>query len=59
MFDSTKYLTTPKAAAYLKVHMQSLYNWRTQGKGPKCTKFGAAYYYDVADLEEWLTASRA
>lgn len=49
-------MATPKELAeYLHRPLQTLANWRWQGKGPKCQRVGRGILYDWADVDEWLT----
>ncbi len=48
-------LMDPRAcAAYLKVSVLTLADWRTKGIGPDYVKLGAAVRYRRADVDSWL-----
>ena len=51
-------LTTPEAAALLRVNPQTLYRWRRRGGGPDYTTVGRKVFYETAVLEAWLTGQR-
>jgi hypothetical protein len=45
------------ASALTGVPMETMRNWRDEGKGPPFTKQGRFYYYDRADLESYVRPS--
>ena len=49
-------LTTPEAAAHLRLRVRTLETWRRLGKGPPFLKLGTKVRYPIADLEAWLAA---
>ncbi len=49
-------LTSAEAAALLRVHPQTLVNWRCKGFGPDWIQVGGAIRYSAAQLEEWVNA---
>jgi excisionase family DNA binding protein len=54
------WLWTEDAADYLGVHFTTLYRWRRDGIGPKCTRHGRRpYRYKISDLDAWLNGDHA
>jgi excisionase family DNA binding protein len=49
-------LTVSELARFLQVPDQTLYGWRTQGKGPHAFKVGRHLRYRARDVEMWLEA---
>lgn len=52
--ESTEYLTVREAAAYLKVAIGTLYNWRHAGIGPESVNVRRSVRYRRADLDAWI-----
>jgi excisionase family DNA binding protein len=52
---SDELLTPEKVAAYLQIPRQTLYAWRTRGRGPRSLKVGRHVRYRREDVEAWLT----
>ena len=51
---STKqFFTTQEAAAYLKMHKNTLSNMRSISKGPDYTKNGGHIFYSKENLDQW------
>ena len=51
---STKqFYSTQEAAAYLKMHKNTLANFRSTKKGPDYSKNGGKVYYSKEALEQW------
>jgi hypothetical protein len=48
------FLTTPEAAAILRIRPSTLEVWRCYGKGPAYLKFGRSVRYDQKTLEAWI-----
>jgi len=46
-------------AAYLSVPVNTLYQWRYLGSGPRSYKVGRWVRYDPADVREWLSEQAA
>jgi excisionase family DNA binding protein len=46
--------STPEVAAYLGVPEQTMYQWRSQSKGPRGIKVGKYVRYRWSDVEAWL-----
>lgn len=51
-------LTIGQLAAFLNITTQTLYDWRSEGKGPVAIKVGQLVRYRLADVEVWLEAHR-
>ena len=49
-------VTLIEAAKYLGIRPDVLYNYRSQGVGPKSTKKGQRVFYDLEDLDRWNQA---
>ena len=47
-------LTTSELAEYLGVHVQALYDLRTDGRGPSGIRVGREIRYRVSDVRRWL-----
>lgn len=41
-------------AALIQVPVKTVYNWRTEGKGPKGIKLGKYVRFRRVDVEAWL-----
>jgi len=41
-------------AAAIRVTVQTLATWRSEGRGPKYAKLGRSVFYRVSDLHEWI-----
>lgn len=48
-------LKPAEAAAYLRVHVVTLAQWRLQKRGPPFVRVGHLVRYRRADVDEWLT----
>ena len=51
-------LTVKEAAQYCRCHPGTLNRLRVQGRGPAWSKPFGRVFYDTADLDRWLEASR-
>jgi predicted DNA-binding transcriptional regulator AlpA len=51
--QSTDYLNTPQAAAYLHISASALNKWRVYGDGPPFVKMGRTVRYRRQDLNIW------
>ncbi len=49
-----KLLTLPQVADYLGVPLQSVYQWRTRGEGPRGIRVGRHVRVRRSDLDAWL-----
>ena len=56
--QSTRYLGTREAAAFLGLSPRTLDRYRVTGEGPAFHKFGARILYAQDDLEDWAAARR-
>ena len=56
--QSTRYLGTREAAAFLGLSPRTLDRYRVTGEGPAFHKFGSRILYARVDLEEWAAARR-
>ena len=45
-------------AEYLGVPVSTIYDWRTDGKGPCGIRVGGRVRFAVADVRSWLEANR-
>ena len=45
-------------AEYLGVPVTTIYDWRTNGKGPPAHRFGKRLKFAVSDVRAWLAAQR-
>lgn len=53
--SNSSILTTPEAAAYLKLGVPTLNRYRLTGAGPRFARIsGGAVRYRRSDLDEWL-----
>lgn len=55
---TTRYLTPDEVCERYGVSKQTLYNWRTQGIGPRATKLCGSLRYAEADLAEFERSGR-
>lgn len=47
-------LTTSELAEYLGVHVQAIYDLRTDGRGPAGIRVGREMRFRVSDVQRWL-----
>ena len=59
MTDILRYMKTKEAASFLSFSVDTLNNWRSQGRGPVYKKIGASVRYRLSDLEVWANAGEA
>lgn len=52
------YLNTEEAAAYLRISVRALENYRLEGGGPPYRKHGGRVVYHKRDLDVWSRARR-
>lgn len=50
-------LTTPEAAAYLRISASKLTKDRAAGKGPRYVRLGTKILYRATDLDQYVAAS--
>ncbi len=55
---SKKWLTPYEAAKRINSSEATLSRRRSQGKGPPFYKFGRRYWYDIADLDDYIASHR-
>jgi excisionase family DNA binding protein len=46
-------LTVQDVAEYLRVPVQALYSWRSQGSGPPARRVGKYLRYDPDEVMQW------
>lgn len=51
---SDELLSPDDLAALLKVPVKTVYNWRSEGKGPKGIRVGKYLRFRRADVDAWL-----
>ena len=56
--NEIKAIDDVKASELIGVAVQTLRNWRFEGKGPPYIKCGRAVRYRVKDLAEWMNKRR-
>ena len=49
----------PRRPVYLDVPESTLRYWRHAGNGPASDVLGRRVFYDVSDLDHWLSAQKA
>ena len=54
MDSEEKLLTLPQVADHLGVPLQTVYQWRTRGEGPRGIKVGRHVRVRRSDLNAWL-----
>lgn len=54
--DDDALMAVPAVADHLGIPQQTLYIWRTQGKGPRAIKVGRHLRYRRSEIERWLDA---
>jgi hypothetical protein len=56
--NEKRYFNSAEASQYLNVSQSMLAKRRLSGDGPRYSKLGKRGVYEVADLDQWITASR-
>jgi predicted DNA-binding transcriptional regulator AlpA len=51
---SERLWTIHEASQFLSVPVNTLYQWRVTGDGPRAFKLGKHFRYDPADIRAWL-----
>ena len=51
---AVSWLTAAELAAELGIPKQTIYKWRTEGKGPRGHKLGRHLRFARRDVDEWL-----
>lgn len=49
-------LTAEECAAYLKISLQTLYDWRYRGIGPPAHKVGKYLRFRLSEVDAWIDA---
>jgi excisionase family DNA binding protein len=49
-------LTAEECAAYLKIPLQTIYDWRYRGIGPRAYKIGRYLRFRLSDVDAWIDA---
>ncbi len=57
--ETSKYLTPPEAAEYLRISASTLAKLRVYGGGPAFARIGRAIRYSRADLDSYMAARTA
>jgi excisionase family DNA binding protein len=47
-------LTAAETAAYLRIPVETLYQWRSHGIGPRAARVGRHLRYRRAEIDRWL-----
>lgn len=51
-------LNVNELADYLGVPVSTIYDWRTNGKGPRAYRFGKRIMFGVTDIHAWMETVR-
>lgn len=51
-------LNINELAEYLGVPVSTIYDWRTNGKGPRAYRFGKRIMFGVTDIHAWMDTMR-
>lgn len=51
-------LDVGELAAYLRVRVSTVYDWRTRGVGPRAYRFGKHLKFAVSDVRVWIEQQR-
>lgn len=51
-------LNINELADYLGVPISTIYDWRTNGKGPRAYRFGKRIMFGVSDVRAWMDTMR-
>jgi len=51
-------LSVPDLAEYLGVPVQTIYDWRLRGEGPRAYRFGKRIKFAVSDVRAWVDSHR-
>lgn len=52
-------MTTTEVAEFLGIPVQTVYAWRTEGKGPKACRIGKHLRFFPDDVRTWALSQRA
>jgi excisionase family DNA binding protein len=50
----TTYLTTEQVAEYLSVPVNTLYQWRLRGTGPRAARVGRHLRWKLSEVDRWM-----
>jgi excisionase family DNA binding protein len=51
-------LDVTELAEYLGVPVTTIYDWRTNGKGPRAYRFGKRLKFALSDIQSWIELQR-
>ena len=51
-------LNIDELADYLGVPVSTIYDWRTNGKGPRAYRFGKRIMFGITDIRAWMDTMR-
>ncbi|OJU41487.1 MAG: AlpA family transcriptional regulator [Microbacterium sp. 69-10] len=51
-------LNINELADYLGIPVSTIYDWRTNGKGPRAYRFGKRIKFGVGDVRTWMDTMR-
>ena len=51
-------LDVTELAAYLRVPVSTVYDWRTRGLGPRAYRFGKHLKFALSDVRSWIEQQR-
>lgn len=51
-------LNIDELAGYLGVPVSTIYDWRTNGKGPRAYRFGKRIMFGITDIRAWMDTMR-
>lgn len=54
MNESSQFMSSKQTAEYLNLSLQTLYNWRSAGFGPRGIRFGRVLRYRLGDVQKWV-----
>lgn len=54
MSDTRALASSAEVSEHLRVPVQTLYNWRVRGLGPRAIRVGKHLRYRWSDVEAWL-----
>ena len=49
-----QYMTTEEVAEYLSIPLNTIYQWRTRGSGPRASRVGRHLRWVRADVDRWV-----
>lgn len=47
-------LSAEEVSEFLQIPLQTLYQWRVKGAGPKCARVGRHLRYRQSDVDAWV-----